>query len=469
MRITLHTEDGGAGGGTSGTPASTTVVAPVSSSPPQVPFGKQMRALFEFHPDYTPLNHGSYGTFPAVVRKFREASLHEHEERPDTFRRFTQPEIIKKSRAAVAPLLGPDVHVDEVVFQLNATTGVNTVVHNLAGTWSASAGDAVLHFSTIYGACRKTLLSLEEVGRLRTVEVHMSFPADSDDDLDAKLRATHARAVEQGLTPRLVVIDTIVSGPGVLMPWQRLVATARELGMQSLIDGAHGIGHIDLTELGSIKPDFFVTNLHKWLFVPRGCALLYVPFRNQHQITTSLPTSWGYQLPGERDPSRYFPDLFADLGTSDMSPYACVETAMAFRRDVCGGEATIREYCVWLAREGGDRAAAILGTDVMDNPNSNIRQCNFANVRLPLSIKPDAEIAHDDTTSIPLSCVAEVADWIQMRGVLEGDTYLQAMFYDGIFWTRFSAQIYLDIADFEWGARQLVSYCERVRAGEWKK
>lgn len=471
-----------------------TAAAPAAAAAP-VAFGKPMRALFEYEAGYRPLNHGSYGTAPRAVREARERYQRRHEARVDAFRRFEEPAMLVAARAAVAPLLGAAVHVDEVVLVANATTGVNAVVGNLAARWSAADGDAVLYLSLIYDACRKTLEAHARTGRLHTVAVEIDVLADDDDDddvlaIEAQLRAAHARAVADGLRPRLAVIDTIASMPGVRLPWERLVAVVRELGMLSLVDGAHGIGHIDLTHLAAaesavIGPDFFVSNCHKWLFVPRGCAVLYVPFRNQHLLETSLPTSHGFLPPDQRPPvagpssdahPNYFARLFADVGTQDHSAYLCLPDALAFRRDVCGGEAAIRDYCLRLAAVGGDRVAAILGTHVMDNPssnsNSNIRQCALVNIRLPLDIRPDADdifSAAPDPSVFPLSRLPQLWAWMQRQMVDVHNTFIPATLYQGAFWVRLSAQIYLDEEDFEWAGRILLDICDRAKKGEWEK
>lgn len=57
--------------------------------------------------------------------------------------------------------------------------------------------------------------------------------------------------------------DTVLTFPGARMPWEALVQACKELNVLSLIDGAHGIGHIDLGHLGEVGPDFFVSNCYK--------------------------------------------------------------------------------------------------------------------------------------------------------------------------------------------------------------
>lgn len=108
----------------------------------------------------------------------------------------------------------------------------------------------------------------------------------------------------------------------------------------SLINGAHGIGRIDLTHLGELKPDFMISSCYKFNF-----SLIF-----------------------------------------DTTPYDCVPQALASRRDICGDEQKVREYCESIAREGGRRMADMLGTEVLENKFQTLRRCCFTNVRPPLSL-----------------------------------------------------------------------------------
>ncbi len=219
-------------------------------------FGREMRRLFNFAPTYTPLNHGSYGTFPHSVFDYRQKLLLDYEARPSVYKKFVYPKRLHESRALVAPLLGADV--DEVVFVTNATTGVNVVLRNLI----YKEGDVVLHFSSIYPACRKTIQSLQESTSLSSREINIVYPLE-DEEIIGLFKSAVSELHAEGKRVKLAVFDTIVSGPGVRVPWEGLVAACREQGILSLVDGAHGIGHIDMTHTGRVSPDFLVTNCHK--------------------------------------------------------------------------------------------------------------------------------------------------------------------------------------------------------------
>ena len=181
-----------------------------------------------------------------------------------------------------------------------------------------------------------------------------------------------------------------------------------------------------------------------------------------------MPTSHGYEPPDVRKgikPDVYFPNLFLEISTVDYSPYLCIPAALKFRNEVCGGEERIREYCFWLAREGGARVADILGTEVLANKSGSIQMCCLTNILLPLVIYPDEGGQKGD---IALSDAQAVWDWMYQTAANEFDTYFQIKYYRGAFWVRFSAQIYLGMEDFEWGANRLLELCERAKKGEWK-
>lgn len=179
------------------------------------------------------------------------------EARPDTFLRYTYPDLLEKSRGAVAPLLG--VSMDEVVFIPNATTAVNTVPRNLI----YQKGGVILHFSTIYGACEKTIDSLCETAHIDRVCIAIDYPAE-DEDIVSKFNSVARGLKKDGKRIKLAMFDAVLTFPGVRFPWEALVEACKSLQILSLVDGAHGIGHIDLTDLGRVDPDFFTCNCYKY-------------------------------------------------------------------------------------------------------------------------------------------------------------------------------------------------------------
>lgn len=415
---------------------------------------------------YTPLNHGSFGTYPKPVRKRLHECQSLSETRPDNFQRFDFPVMLDKSRAAMAAFL--QVPLDEVVFVPNATTAINVVLENLR----FNKGEVILHLSTLYGSVAKMIEYIHETRGIESVNVAVEYPID-DDLLISKFR-TAIKDVKFGKRREvgIAIFDTISSLPGVRVPWERLVEVCREERVLSLVDGAHGVGQIDLG-LSKVQPDFFTSNCHKWLYVPRACAVFHVPKRNQHLIRTTLPTSHGFvpkprgggneilnPLMTDSSGKSPFVLLFEYVATLDVSPYLCIEEALKFRREVCGGEKNIMKYCEDISSEAGRLAAEILGTDVMENETKTLTKCAFSNVRLPLEIGGgQGQIAEKD--------MYRVAVWMTMRLVNESDVYSPVFFHARRFWTRFSGQIYLDIGDFEKGTKALKALCERARSGEY--
>jgi selenocysteine lyase/cysteine desulfurase len=278
--------------------------------------------------------------------------------------------MLDQSREAVTKIL--HVPVETVVFVNNATMGVNTVLRNLV--WDSndaddnSKGDEILHFNTLYGGCAKSVEYVVETsqGCVSSRLIDLSYPCE-EEDVVAAFEAAVKASKDAGKRARICVFDVVSSIPGVLFPYQAITTACKKAGILSLIDGAQGIGMVHL-DIGQVDPDFFVSNCHKWLHVPRGCAVFYVPLRNQDMMRSTLPTSWGFEPLNPTSKKRIammpstskfkFVNNFEFVGTLDNTPYLCVQDSIEWRGRVLGGEERIIKYTNELARTGGQRVAA---------------------------------------------------------------------------------------------------------------
>jgi hercynylcysteine S-oxide lyase len=377
--------------------------------------------------------------------------------------------LLDVSREAIAKVLNADV--DGVVFVPNATTGVNTALRNIV--WNEDGKDEILYFETIYGACGNTIEYVCEANRylVHSRMINVTYPIE-DSDLLSLFKDAIKASRAAGKTPRLALYDSVSSIPGLRMPFEDLTKICKEEGILSLIDGAHGVGHLQLN-LTTLDPDFFVSNAHKWLSVPRGCAVFYVPKRNQHLIRSTLPTSHGFvptseekKVPNPLPPNSKseFVNNFEFIGTIDNTNYLVVADSIAWREKVCGGEDAIISYSTNLAKEGGKAVAKILGTAVMDNSTETLTNCCLVNVRLPLTV---SDVKVTGTNTLTDENGTEANEWMLNTLMEEYKTFIPIYSFQGQWWARLSGQIYLDMEDFEWAGVVLKELCERVGNDEF--
>lgn len=123
----------------------------------------------------------------------------------------------------------------------------------------------------------------------------------------------------------------------------------------------------------------------------------------------------------------------------------------------------ILEYCKNLAREGEIRAAEILESSPLYIPES--KRTAFANVQLPIPFQSEDCPARTD--AIPLSDLSTVLRFILNSLKKDYNTFVNVAFFSGYLWARFSAQVYLEAADFDHGALALKDICRRVISREY--
>lgn len=401
-------------------------------------FGHAFRQQhFQFAEGIAPVNHGLYGSLPRVVMDAYKRHLDAVEAFPDHFMRpkTSQQAQLKAAGRVVAEFIGADPN--SVVFDTNALAAANTILR----LFPFAKGDVVVTLQVVYGACDKTLQFVASRVGIEVVYVPIAFPLTDDQIVDAfeEVFVKHK--------PRMAMFDTVVLMPGVRLPYERLVALCRKHDVLSFVDGAHAIGLIPLS-IGELKPDFFISNLHKWLFVPRGCAFIYVD-KKHHRVIHTSPISHLYLpddvvLADELEETRLV-DRFAFYSTHFYASVAVVDEALKFRKEVCGGEEAIQKYCLELALAAANAAAAKWGTSVLGQQEDGLVPTATAmiNVEVPMP----AEAITAATANFPA-----FLDSLLPTHFDTFKTFVPLVPHNGKVYARFLGMVYNELSDYEQAA-----------------
>ncbi|GAA5181962.1 aminotransferase class V-fold PLP-dependent enzyme [Rugosimonospora acidiphila] len=294
------------------------------------------RLLFSLDPAQRHLNHGGFGTTPISVQRAQQRLRDEMEADPHRFFTRGLHDRIRHTRRHLASFLGADP--DSSALVTNTTAGVALVLGSLA----LGAGDEVI--TTDHGYVSVALAIAATGARNRVVPVELTA---GDDEIVSAI----ASAVDPART-RLVVVDLTSSPTARRMPIERIAAALRPTGVPLLVDGAHGPGALPLA-VDAIGADFFVGNLHKWAFAPRGTAILSVAPKWRRVMAPRVVS---------RAQSEGFPHSVEFMGISDYTGWLAAPAGVFMLRTL--GPERVWAHNAALARYGQHVVGSALGLDI---------------------------------------------------------------------------------------------------------
>jgi isopenicillin-N epimerase len=254
------------------------------------------------------LNHGSFGACPRAILELQQRLRDQMESDPIQFLSRDYQGLLDASRTILANYIHAEPEC--VVFVHNVTEAVNAVFRSRR----FEPGDEILVTNHTYGACRNVADYVAKMTGARVVQAPVPFPLRGEDEI--------VEAVMRHVTPRtrIAMLDHVTSPTAIVFPMKKLVQALDAKGVDTFVDGAHGLGMLTLN-MKEIGAAYYGGNCHKWLCAPKGAGFLYV---RPDKLDGLQPAciSHGYAAPrGDRNA---FQSGFDWIGTIDPTPWLCV-------------------------------------------------------------------------------------------------------------------------------------------------
>jgi isopenicillin-N epimerase len=349
------------------------------------------RSPWLLEPDVSFLNHGSFGACPDPVLEAQRVWRERMEAQPVRFLGRELETHLDEVRLRVGQFLRADP--DGLAFVPNATTGVSTVLASLR----FAAGDELLASDHEYNATLNALRAVASRDGARVVIVHIPFPIrDPSEAVEAYLAAVTDRT-------RFALVSQVTSPTALILPVAAIVRELDRRGVDTLVDGAHAPGMIDV-DLGALGAAYWTGNGHKWLCAPKGSGILHVRADLRDRIH---PLVVSHGVNAERRDRPRFRLEFDWQGTADPTAHLALPAAIRYVGGIHDdGWNGVRAANRALARHARDLLCAALG---VPPPAPDAMTGSMASVSLPgvaasaaAAERLQAELREEDRIEVPI-------------------------------------------------------------------
>ena len=271
-------------------------------------------------PSFVFLNHGSFGATPVEILDQQTRLRRRLENQPVRFMERELAPLLAEAKQALGEFVG--ARADDLAVVTNATTGVNAVLRSL----DLRPGDELLTTTHEYNAVQNALEFVAARSGARVVVAEIPFPIDNPKQaVDAVLARVSERT-------KLAVLYHVSSPTALVMPIAETIAALNERGVDTLVDGAHAPGMVDL-DLDALGAAYYTGNCHKWMCAPKGVAFLHVR-RDRAERVRPTVISHGANAPG---PGSRFQLEFDWQGTFDPTGWLVLPDVIGYLDSLVDG------------------------------------------------------------------------------------------------------------------------------------
>ena len=226
-------------------------------------YWKGVSSLYKQNIDFINLESGYFSPSPESVKDYWINYVNEINESPSYYMRTKQTKMREKVRETLASYSG--VSSEEICLTRNTTESMNIIIQGL----KIGREDEILRTNLEYPNIIQALDMRERRygTKIRVVDVPI-HPVDQNEIVDKVISAVDKRT-------KILLISHMVFLNGQVFPVKEVCAKAKEMGLYTIVDGAHSFSHVDM-DISDIGCDFYASSLHKWLGAPLGNGLLYV-------------------------------------------------------------------------------------------------------------------------------------------------------------------------------------------------
>ena len=217
------------------------------------------------------LESGYFSPSPESVKDYWINYVNEINESPSYYMRNSQVDMREKVREKLANYSG--IKTSELVLTRNTTESMNIIIQGI----KLKKGDEILRTNLEYPNIIQALDMRERRfgTKVRIVDVPI-HPKNQQEIVDKVIAAVNKKT-------KVILISHMVFLNGQVFPVKEVCAKAREMGLETIVDGAHSFSHVDM-DISEIGCDYYASSLHKWLGAPLGNGLLYVREGNADRL-----------------------------------------------------------------------------------------------------------------------------------------------------------------------------------------